>query len=209
LARLAYGGRIDLSLATITVVIPLTFGTIVGALAGYFGGWFDLMVMRVADVVAAFPFFVLVITLVFVLGSGVKSIIIAISLVGWIAYARIVRAETLVVRGREYVDACRSGGLPASRIIARHIIPNSASQAVIYAMSDMVLNIGVIVTLSYFGLGITPPTSDWGRMISDGQQFLTSGRYALVLIPGAAVILTSLALSLIGDGLVSILRGKR
>jgi peptide/nickel transport system permease protein len=208
-SRLLYGGRSDLFIATIAVVVPLVFGTIVGAICGYFGGWFDMLVMRIGDIVAAFPFYVLVIALVFVLGSGATSVFVAISVVSWVSYARIVRAETMIVRDREFIDACKTAGFNKGRIVLRHIIPNTATQAVVYAMSDIVLNISVIVTLSFFGLGIVPPTPDWGQMMSDGRQFMASGRYELILIPGAAVVLTSLGLSFLGDGIANVLRAKQ
>lgn len=208
-SRLLHGGQLDLGIALLSVVIPFLIGCILGAFAGYFGGWIDSVIMRIGDIVMVFPFYVLVIVLVFAIGGGPVSVIVAISAVSWVAYARVIRAETLVIREREYIDACRSSGLHTSRIILRHIVPNAAPQAVIFSMSDIVGNVGVIVTLSFFGLGIAPPTADWGRMISDGQQFLGAGRYDLVLVPACAVVLTSLALSLIGDGLARILRGER
>lgn len=208
-SRLLYGARQDLAIATVAVLVPFVIGVIVGTVSGYVGGWLDAIVMRIADIVAAFPFYVLVITLVFVLGSGRTSIFIAISIVSWVAYARIVRAEALVLRDREFVQACRASGVSGIRIVFRHLIPNVITQAIVYAMSDIVMNIGVIVTLSYFGLGITPPTPDWGRMMSDGQQFLAGGYYSLTLVPAAATVLSSLGLSLLGDGLAHRLRINR
>jgi len=204
--RLLYGARIDLFLASIAVVVPFIAGSIIGALSGYFGGWFDTLVMRVADVVVAFPFYVLVISLVFILGSGTGSIIIAISLVSWVAYARIVRGETLIVRSQEFIEASLASGLGTRRVIVRHVLPNVMTQGIVYAMSDIVMNIGVIVTLSYFGLGIVAPTPDWGNMMGDAQQFIAGGYFYLTLFPGIAVIITSLGLSLIGDGLAQTLK---
>lgn len=208
-SRLLYGARTDLSVAAIAVIIPFTVGSVIGALCGYIGGWFDLLMMRIADVVVAFPFYVLVIALVFVLGNGATSIYVAISLVSWVAYARITRAETMILRDREFIAATRAGGLPHWRIVGRHVLPNTVTQGIVYAMSDIVMNIGVIVTLSYFGLGIVPPTPDWGQMMSDGQQFMASGRYSLSLVPGAAVVLVSLGLALLGEGLARTLKVRR
>ena len=208
-SRLLYGGRTDLILASAAVLAPFILGTILGAICGYFSGWVDTLVMRIADVVAAFPFYVLVISLVFILGNGVGSIFIAITLVSWVAYARIVRGETMIVRSKEFIEAAQTGGISNRKIITRHVLPNVITQAIVYAMSDIVLNIGVIVTLSYFGLGIVPPTPDWGRMIAEGQQFLAGGYYALTILPALAVIVTSLGLSFIGDGLAVALRVKR
>ena len=181
-------------------------GTIVGSLAGYFGGWVDIVIMRLVDIVVAFPFFVLIIALVFVLGPGERSIYIAITLVGWVSYARIIRGQILVAKRQEYVAAAQSGGLSAVRIMARHLLPNVISQAIVYALSvDIEQDILAIVTLSYLGLGIQPPAPDWGTMISDGQNFLTT-HWQLTTIPGLAVVVTGLGLSLLADGLADLLR---
>jgi len=204
-SRLLYGGRIDLQVAFLAVLFPFVLGTILGSLAGYFGGWVDIVIMRLVDIVVAFPFFVLIIALVFVLGPGERSIYIAITLVGWVSYARIIRGEILVAKRQEYVLAAQSGGLSSLRIMGRHLLPNVITQAIIYAMSDIVQDILAIVTLSYLGLGIQPPTPDWGTMISDGQNFLTT-HWQLTTIPGLAVVVTGLGLSLIGDGLADLLR---
>ncbi len=204
-ARLLYGGRIDLRVAFLAVLFPFVLGTILGSLAGYLGSWVDAVILRVIDIVVAFPFFVLVIALVFVLGAGEKSIYIAITAVGWVSYARIIRGEILVAKRQEYVLAAQSGGLSSLRIMRRHLLPNVITQAIVYAMSDIVQNMLAIVTLSYLGLGIQPPTPDWGTMISDGQNFLTT-QWQLTTIPGLAVVVTGLALSLIGDGLADLLR---
>jgi peptide/nickel transport system permease protein len=204
-ARLLYGGRVDLQVAFIAVLFPFVLGTILGSLAGYFGGWIDLIIMRLVDIVVAFPFFVLIIALVFVLGPGERSIYIAITLVGWVSYARIIRGEILVAKRQEYVLAAQSGGLSNLRIMGRHLLPNVITQAIIYAMSDIVQDILAIVTLSYLGLGIQPPAADWGTMISDGQNFLTT-HWQLTTIPGLVVVVTGLGLSLIGDGLADLLR---
>ncbi|SMY03791.1 peptide/nickel transport system permease protein [Brevibacterium aurantiacum] len=209
LSRFLNGGRVDLMVAVIAVIVPFILGTVLGALAGYFGRWVDVVIMRLADVVSAFPFYVLVIVLVFVMGNGMASIFVAISLVSWVAYARIVRGEVLVLREEEFISACRASGLSTPRILARHVIPNTVSQGIIYGMSDIVLNIGVVVTLSFFGMGIVPPTADWGQMMNDGQQYMGTGNYGLILWPGFAVVLVSLALALIGDGLTNILKPKR
>ncbi|HEY2523213.1 MAG TPA: ABC transporter permease [Streptosporangiaceae bacterium] len=203
--RLLYGLRVDLRIAFIAVLLPFVLGVILGSLAGYFGGWADVVVMRLVDIVVAFPFYVLVIALVFVLGPGERSIYIAISAVGWVSYARIVRGEILVAKRQEYVLAAQSGGLSSLRIMGKHLLPNVISQAFIYGMSDIVQDILAIVTLGYFGLGVPPPTADLGSMINDGQNFLST-HWQLTTIPGLVVVLVGLGLSLIGDGLADILR---
>ena len=204
-SRLLYGGRVDLQVAFIAVLFPFVLGTVLGSVAGYFGGWVDLIIMRVVDIVVAFPFYVLIIALVFVLGPGERSIYIAITVVGWVSYARIIRGEILVAKRQEYVLAAQSGGLSNLRIMGRHLLPNVITQAIIYAMSDIVQDILAIVTLSYLGLGIQPPTPDWGSMIANGQNFLTT-HWRRTPLPGLAVVVTGLALSLIGDGLADLLR---
>lgn len=208
LARLLHGGRNNLAIAVVAVVVPLVAGSVLGVLAGYHGGWTEAVIMRLADLVSAFPFYVLVISLVFVLGNGAGSIFIAISVVSWVAYARIVRGEVLVLKEKDFIASSQSSGLPAWLILTRHVVPNSVGQAVIYAMSDIVMNIGVIVTLSFFGMGIVPPTPDWGQMMSDGQDYLAAGHYSLTLLPGTMVVLLSLGLALVGDGISEKLKGR-
>jgi peptide/nickel transport system permease protein len=204
-SRLVFGARVDLRVGFIAVLFPFILGTFLGSIAGYFGGWVDVIVMRLVDVVVAFPFYVLIIALVFVLGTGERSIYIAITTVGWVSYARIIRGEILVAKQLDYVLAAQSGGLSNARVILRHILPNVITQAIVYAMSDIVQDILAIVTLSYLGLGIAPPTADWGSMISSGQNFLTT-HWQLSTIPGLAVVVTGLGLSLLGDGLADVLR---
>jgi peptide/nickel transport system permease protein len=204
-SRLVYGARTDLHIAFLAVVFPFIIGTVVGLLSGYFGGWTDTIANWFVNVVVAFPFYVLIIALVFALGSGTRNIYIAITIVGWVSYTRIVRGEVLVAKRREYVLAARAGGLSNMRIIGRHLLPNVITQAVVFAMSDIVLDILAIVTLGYLGLGVQPPTPDWGKMISDGQTYITT-HWELSTIPGVAVVITALGLSLLADGLADLLR---
>ena len=208
LTRLLYGARVDLRVGFLAVLIPFVVGSVLGALAGYFGGWFDTIVMRVVDVFFAFPFYVLVIALVFVFGNGEKSIYLAIAAVSWVAYAKIMRGELLVAKKQDYVVAARLGGMSHGRILVKHIAPNVLSQALIYAMSDIVMDILAIVTLGYLGLGIAPPTPEWGSMILDGQEFITT-QWQQATIPGLAVVVTSLGLSFLGDGLSDLLTPER
>jgi peptide/nickel transport system permease protein len=206
-ARLLYAGRIDLALGVAAVVAPFVLGTALGLLAGYLGGWVDAVIMRVLDVVVAFPFYVLVIAVVFALGAGIESIFIALTAVSWVSYTRIVRGEVLVAKRIGYVQAARAAGLSTPRILIRHLTPNVLTQALVYAMSDIVLTILAIVTLGYLGLGVQPPTPEWGGMMQTGHDYI-SIRPLLVTAPGIAVVLSGLALSLIGDGLAAEL-GKR
>jgi peptide/nickel transport system permease protein len=204
-SRLVYGARTDLRVAFLAVLFPFVIGTAIGLVAGYFGRWFDTLTNWLVNIVVAFPFYVLIIALVFVLGPGTQSIYIAITIVGWVSYARIVRGEVVVAKRREYVLAARSGGLSHGRIMLRHLLPNVITQAIVFAMSDIVLDILAIVTLGYLGLGVQPPTPDWGTMIADGQTFLTT-HWELSTIPGVAVVITALGLSLLADGLADLLR---
>lgn len=201
LSRLLYGARVDLQIGVLAVITPFVVGTSLGLLAGWLGGWIDTLLMRIVDIVVAFPFYVLVISLVFVLGAGTTSIYVAISLVGWVAYCRIVRGQVLVAKEQEYAQAARASGLPTRRILFRHLLPNVVLQAIIYSMSDIVLTILAIVTLSYLGLGVPPPTPDWGTMIAEGQNYLTTQWY-LTTIPGLCVVYVGISLALVADGLV-------
>jgi peptide/nickel transport system permease protein len=204
-SRLLYGARIDLEVGVLAVLFPFILGTTIGCIAGYFGGWTDAIVMRAVDIVLAFPFFVLLIALVFVLGPGVKSIYIAMTVTDWVSYTWIIRGEIIAAKRQEYILAARALGYRHSRIIIRHLIPNVITQAIVYSMSDIVFTILTIVTLGYLGLGVQPPTPEWGSMISDGQAFITTN-WQLATIPGIAVVITGIGLSLLGDGLADMLR---
>ncbi len=189
----------------LAVVFPFSFGSLIGTVSGYVGGWFDAVVMRVVDVVLAFPFYVLIIALVFFVGEGTHGIYIAFALTDWVIYARTVRSATVVARRLDWVAAAEGGGLSGRRVLLRHILPNTISQAIVYAMSDIVLVILAVVTLGYLGLGVQPPAPDWGAMINDGQSFITIHPW-LSIVPGLAVVLTGVGLSLLGDGLADVLR---
>ncbi|MEO7745056.1 MAG: ABC transporter permease [Actinomycetota bacterium] len=200
-ARLLYGTRVDLRVGALAVLFPFIIGGSLGLVAGWRGGWFDKVLMRLVDIVVAIPYLVLVIALVFALGAGTRSIYIAITAVGWVAYARIVRGEVLVAKEQEYALAARASGLPTYRILLRHLLPNVVLQAFVFSMSDVVLSILGIVTLGYLGLGVPQPTPDWGSMIQEGQAFIFTKWY-LAAVPGLAVVVTGLALALIADGFV-------
>ena len=200
--RLIYGARVDLAIGLLAVILPYIIGVSLGLLTGWRGGKTDSVIMRVVDTVIAFPFYVLAIALVFIFGPGIKSIIVAITLVGWVAYCRIVRANVLVAKEQDYIHAARLTGLPTSRILRRHMLPNVISQSIVFAMSDIVLSILAIVSLGYLGLGVPIPTAEWGSMIQEGQGYITD-QWWLATIPGLMVVYVGFALSLIGDGLVA------
>jgi len=199
-SRIVYGARMDLQIAFVAVLFPFTFGCLMGVITGYFGGKVDLVFMRVVDVLMAFPFLILVIAIMSLLGTGMKNFYIAIGVVGWIAYARLVRGETLATRNLEYVQAATVVGCQERRIVLRHVLPNCIQPALIYVFTGMVLAVMTGATLSFLGLGVQPPTPEWGAMIAEGRQFLLLAWW-MPTFPGIALLIVGVALSLIGDGL--------
>jgi peptide/nickel transport system permease protein len=204
-ARVLYGARIDLQIGFIGVAIPFVIGIVVGLVAGYRGGWIDAIIGRIIDVVVAFPFLVLVIAIVAMLGPGLINFYIAVSIVSWVAYARIVRGETLAAKQREYVLAAQSLGYRDSRIMFRHLLPNVVAPAFVFAMSDFVLDILAGASLGFFGLGVPTPTPEWGVMIAEGRNFMVTAPW-VVVFPGLAIIVVGFFASLIGDGLADAVR---
>lgn len=200
LSRVLHGARVDLFVGCGAVLLPFLAGTVLGGIAGYRGGWVESITMRVVDLVFAFPILVLLLALVYVMGPGIVSIIVAVTIVDWVAYARLSRALVRAERGKDYVLAAQVGGLSDRRILWRHILPNIISQPIVYAFSDAVLVILAITTLGFLGLGIPPPAPDWGTMISDAQPFVGIAWWTAV-IPGLAILITGIALFLISDGL--------
>ncbi|MDP9367591.1 MAG: ABC transporter permease [Chloroflexota bacterium] len=162
--------------------------------------------MRIVDIAVAFPFFVLLIAIIAMLGPGLRNMFVAIALVGWISYARIVRGEVLVARNAEYVLAAKTLGFGDARIIFGHVLPNVITPAIVFFMADAVLNILLGSALSFLGLGPQAPAAEWGRMIQEGRQFIVSGEWWMTTIPGLAILVTGVAFSLIGDGLADLLR---
>lgn len=207
-SRVLYGARIDLRVGVISVISPLIIGLTLGMLAGYYGGWIDTIVMRLVDIVQAFPFLILVIAIVAVRGPGLQNMFIAVALVAWIIYARLVRGEILVEKNKEYVQAARAMGGSDWRIMRRHLLPNVITTSVVYAMADIALYILLAAALSFLGLGEKPPAPEWGVMITEGRQFITTAWW-LSALPGLAIVLTGIILSLIGDGLADFLRPER
>jgi peptide/nickel transport system permease protein len=204
-ARVIYGARIDLQIGFIGVTIPLIIGTAIGLLAGYRGGVLDAVIGRVVDIVTAFPFLVLVIAIVAMLGPGLVNLYIAISVVSWVAYARIVRGETLLHKTKEYVLAARALGYRDARIVFRHILPNVIPPAIIFGVSDFVLDVLLGASIGFFGLGVQPPTPEWGIMIAEGRSFILTAPW-VVVFPGLAIVLVGFFMSLIGDSLADSVR---
>jgi peptide/nickel transport system permease protein len=199
-SRIVYSTRLDLQIGLFSVLFPFVFGSLVGIATGYLGGWLDTVLMRVVDVLMAFPFLILVVTIMSILGPGLSNLYIAFGLVGWIPYARITRGETLATRTLDYVHAARTIGCTTPRIMLRHLLPNVIAPGLVYVFTGMVLAILTGATLSYVGLGPQPPTPEWGAMIASGRQFLLNAWW-MTALPGFALLVVGVALSLIGDGL--------
>ncbi|MED4956489.1 ABC transporter permease [Paenibacillus sp. FSL R5-0527] len=205
--RLIYAARTDLTIMVLAEIIPFCTGVFLGMVAGYYGKWVDTVISLITDTFIAFPFYLMVIIVAFASGAGQRGIYITFILVGWIVFARVTRGLTASFRRQEWVASAQTLGLPGVKIILRHILPNVLPQAIVVLMTDMVGLLVAIVTLGYLGIGITPPTPDWGTMISDGQPFITTAWW-LSAVPGLAVVYTGIALSLVGDGLADIWRKK-
>jgi peptide/nickel transport system permease protein len=199
-SRVVYAARVDLQIGVITTYVPLLTGVVLGAIAGYFGGWVDAVIMRLVDVVIAFPFLVLVIVILAVVGPGLKGLYIAVLAVGWSMYARLTRAEMLVLREQQFVLAAESLGFSRWRIIFRHAVPNLLRPNIVFSMADFVLNILLAASLSFLGLGVRPPTAEWGAMVAEGQNFLLNAWW-ITTLPGLVIVIVGIGLSLIGDGL--------
>jgi len=200
LSRVIWATRIDLQIALIGVAFPFVIGTLVGTVAGYAGGWVDAVLMRLIDVVLAFPYLVLMLALIAILGPGLTSFYIAMALVGWVSYARLVRARILVLKNADFAIAAQSLGYGHTRIMFRHLLPNALAGSVVFAMSDAVLVLLAGASISYLGLGVQPPASEWGLMVAEGQSFITSAWW-LTTFPGLAIVVLSFAFSLFADGL--------
>jgi peptide/nickel transport system permease protein len=205
LSRVVYGTRIDIQIAIVCVTIPFILGMAIGCVSGYYGGVVDMVLMRLLDLSVAFPFYVLVISILAILGPGIRNMYLALILVGWIPYAKIARGEVLIAKNIEYVLAARALGYSNARIMARHLLPNIVNPSIIYAMSDLVLVILAASSLGFLGLGVQPPTPEWGVMVADGREFIVSAPW-LPIFPGLAIAVTGISFSLLGDGLSSLLR---
>ncbi|MDC0057334.1 ABC transporter permease [Alphaproteobacteria bacterium] len=198
--RVLYGTRLDLQIGFYTTYVPLTYGLMIGAYAGYFGGALDTAVMRLTDTAMAFPFLVLIIFILAILGPGIQNIYIAVFLVAWTMYARLARAEMLVEKNKDYIVAAQVLGFGTNRIILKHAMPNIITSSIIFSMFDFVLNILLVSGLSFLGLGVQPPTPEWGAMVAEGRDFILNAWWISTL-PGLVIVLTGFTLCLLGDGL--------
>ena len=200
LSRTIYGARISLLVGGATVALSLAIGFALGSLSGYFGGWVDQSMMRLVDILMAFPGILLAIAFTAVLGPGLDHVILALCLIGWTTYARLVRGEILALREREFIHAARALGCGPRRIILRHLLPNLLPPLLIQATFGLAAAIVAEGSLSFLGLGVEPPTPSWGSMLNDGRQFLLVAPH-LTSYPGLALMFTVLALNLVGDAL--------
>lgn len=204
LARVIWATRVDLQMGLIGVIFPFIIGTVVGSIAGYLGGIVDALFMRLVDVVLAFPFLVLMLAIIAILGPGLASFYIAMALVGWVSYARLIRAQTLVLKHSDFVVAAKSLGFSHWRIMFRHIMPNALVASIVFSMSDVVLVILSGAAVSYLGLGVQPPTAEWGIMVAEGQNFITSAWW-ITAFPGLAIVALAFGFSMLADGLGELL----
>lgn len=203
-SRVLWGTRIDLQIAVLGVVFPFLIGTGVGTVAGFFGGWVDAILMRIIDVVLAFPFLVLMLSIIAILGPGLASFYIAMALVGWVSYARLIRAQILVLKSQDFAVAAASLGFSRLRIMFRHLLPNALAGSLVFVMSDAVLVLLNGASISYLGLGVQPPVAEWGVMVAEAQGFISQAWW-ITLFPGLAIVTLAFGFSLTGDALADLM----
>lgn len=199
-ARVVYGARVSLEVGLASVAIALTIGLVAGALAGYYGGWVDAVVMRLTDMFLAFPYLLLAAAVITVLEPGVGPVILVIGFLGWMTVARIFRSSVLAVRSADFVEASRAVGCSDLRIIVRHVVPNAIQPVIVFATIFVGTAVLSEAALSFLGVGIDPPTPAWGLMVAEGRSFLFTSPH-LLFFPGAAIFVTVMAFVFVGDGL--------
>ena len=206
-SRVVWGTRIDLSIGFFGVLVPMIIGSIIGLLAAWYGGWLDSLLMRISEIMMAFPFTILVIAIITILGTGIINLYIALWLVGWMSYARLVRAEVLKLKKAEFIEAARVAGFSDARILLRHILPNVISSSIVFAASDMVMCMLTGASMSFLGLGVQPPTPEWGAILNEGRTYISYASW-MTFFPGLVLATTGVGLSLLGDSMTDILRRK-
>lgn len=199
-ARVIYGARVDLLIGIFAMLVPAFLGTVLGLLSGYYGGKIDMVIMRILDMFMAFPTMVMVIAIVAIFGSGMKNLFLAIWLVGWREYAKLVRSEVLTIKNSEYILAAKTLGYSDARILLRHILPNVINSVLIYAISDMMMCMLLGASLSFLGLGVPTPIPEWGAMISEGRSFLMTSWW-ITVFPGVMLACTGIAINIVGEEL--------
>jgi peptide/nickel transport system permease protein len=207
-SRVIWATRVDMQIAIVSTLFPIAFGIVVGILTGYYGGWLDAIFGRIVDLTVTFPFFVIVIAIVAVLGPGLLNMYIAIAVINWVFYARLIRAEIRVQKQADYAAAARVLGYSERRLVLRHLLPNAITPVLVYWVTDMALSILLGSSLGYLGLGAQPPTAEWGVLIADGKNFMNTGWWMSVF-PGIAIVIAGVSFSLFGDGLADLLRKRR
>lgn len=199
-SRVLYGTQISMLVGVIAVAISLAIGLFLGAISGFFSGIPDAIIMRIADIFFAFPYILGAIAIMTILGPGVLNIFIAIGLLGWASVARLFRSSILSIKEKEYIEAARALGASNSRIIMKHILPNSFAPLIVYSTMNVGTAIIVEAALSFLGLGVQPPTPSWGKMLSESLNYINSAPW-LMFFPGLAILITVLGFVLLGDGL--------
>ncbi|HEY4663203.1 MAG TPA: ABC transporter permease [Candidatus Humimicrobiaceae bacterium] len=199
-SRVIYGSRISIEVGVIAVGISVIIGLFFGALSGYFGGFSDTVIMRVADIFFAFPYILGAIAIMTILGPGIVNIFIAIGILGWASFARIFRSSILTIKHKEYIEAARAMGASNYRIITKHIFPNSFAPIIVYATMNVGTAIIVEAALSFLGIGVQPPTPAWGKMLADSMAYIDTAPW-MMFFPGLAILITVLGFVLLGDGL--------
>jgi peptide/nickel transport system permease protein len=207
LSRIVFGARVSLRVGFSVVVIGSLIGVALGAMAGYFGGAWDVTIMRICDILLAFPGILLAIALVAVLGPSLNNVILALAAINWVGYARLVRGQVLKVREMEYVTAAKALGARSPRVITRHVLPNVINPVIVMATLGLAGAILAEAALSFLGLGVQPPTPSWGAMLTSGRQYLGIANH-LAIFPGAAIMLAVMGLNFLGDGLIDALDPK-
>ncbi|MCD8348742.1 MAG: ABC transporter permease [Lachnospiraceae bacterium] len=206
-ARCLYGGRTSLLIGFLAMVLSTLIGTVVGSVSGFFGGAVDVILMRIVDALMSLPTFLIMIVMNAYLDAGVKNVILIISFLSWMSIARIVRGETLSVKEREYVVYSRVSGEKRLRIILKHVIPNIMPTVIVSAVINVAQAILMESALSFFGLGIVPPTSSWGSMLNSSQGYLTTAPY-LAIFPGLLILLTVISFNYVGEVLRKVFEPK-
>jgi len=200
LSRIIWGGRASLSVGIVVVGISASIGLVLGVVSGYYGGWIDLILMRITDLFFAFPFFILAIGVIAALGPGLKNVMLVLGLVTWPEYARMVRAKTLALREEPFVEAARAAGAGDARIMFFHILPNCIGPVIVMATLGMANAILSASGLSFLGMGVQPPEPEWGAMLNEARVYMRTAPH-LVIVPGLVIMLAVMALNFIGDGL--------
>lgn len=204
-SRVLAGAQIDMQIGIICTIILLIIGTVIGLISGYSGGLIDNILMRIVDISVSFPYLVLVIMIISILGPGTINMFFALIITNWISYAKIIRGEVLVAKNMEYVLAAKALGYSSTRILLKHLLPNTISPAIIYMMSAVVMSILSGASLGYLGLGVQAPAPEWGVMIAMGREFVTLAPW-LAIFPGLAIAFVGISFAMLGDGISTMLR---